>query len=65
MQMESVLMRLEGQADVIRADKVVDFNFQIAFNQIMRLSATSKWICRAHGDSTLIKLKKAVRRDER
>lgn len=56
--MESVLMHLDGQADVIRADKVVDFNFQIAFNQIMRLSATSKWICRAHGDRTLIKLKK-------
>lgn len=51
-------MHLDGQADVIQADKVVDFNFQIAFNHISRLSPTSKWICCTQEDITLINLKK-------
>lgn len=54
---ESFLMHLDGRADVIQADKVVDFNFQIAFNQISRLSPTSKWISRTQEDRRLMKKK--------
>lgn len=52
-------MHLDGRTDVMQADKVVDFNFQIAFNQISRLSPTSKWICCTQEDRTLINLKKS------